>query len=207
MTLSAADAGLFEDCIERGGVAVFGADTVYGLACDPHDEAAVARLYEMKERPRDKPAAVMFFCLDAALAALPALEPRTREALTRLLPGALTILLPNSQRCFARACGPDPQTLGLRVPALPAASNALTAVRRPVLQSSANRSGAAEARRLDEVDGALLSAADLVLDGGVLPGTASTVLDLRTFEAEGEWAIVREGAVSPAALTRVLGSA
>ena len=71
------------------------ADTVYGLACDPTSRKAVARLYALKGRPADKPAAVMFFWLERALAALPELGPRTRAALEALLPGAVTLLLPN----------------------------------------------------------------------------------------------------------------
>jgi L-threonylcarbamoyladenylate synthase len=185
------DAERFERCIEAGGVAVFPADTVYGLACAPESEDAVRRLYELKGRPPDKPAAVMFFALESALATLPELGPRTRRLLEELLPGGLTVLLPNPQRRFPLACGPDPATLGLRVPALPA----LAGVGVPVLQSSANRSGGSEARRLHEVPAPLRGGADLVLDGGELPGTPSTVVDLREFEDAGEWRIVRAGAV------------
>ena len=76
----------FEACIAPGGVAVFPADTVYGLACDPENEEAVARLYALKGRAPDKPAAVMFFDRDLALASLPELGPRTRGLLERLLP-------------------------------------------------------------------------------------------------------------------------
>ena len=68
----------FERVVTGGGVVVFPADTVYGLACDPEDADAVARLYALKGRPPDKPAAVMFFDRDRALAALPELGPRTR---------------------------------------------------------------------------------------------------------------------------------
>jgi len=67
--LTAADAQAFERCVADGGVALFPADTVYGLACDPESSAAVQRLYELKGRPTDKPAAVMFFALDGALEA------------------------------------------------------------------------------------------------------------------------------------------
>jgi L-threonylcarbamoyladenylate synthase len=196
------DAAAFERCIAAGGVAVFPADTVYGLACDPQSETAVARLYELKGRPPAKPAAVMFFSPAAAWAALPEIGDRTRSALHQLLPGGLTILLPNPERRFPLACGPDPQTLGLRVPALPA----LAAISLPVLQSSANLAGGAEARRLGDVDGGLRAGADLVLDGGELPGTPSTVIDLRAYEDGRGWSIVREGAVSAGALESVLGS-
>ncbi len=85
--MSLADAEAFESCIAAGGVAVFPADTVYGLACDPDSAAAVQRLYELKGRAPDKPAAVMFFALDTALAALPELGPRTRAHSTHCCRG------------------------------------------------------------------------------------------------------------------------
>ena len=68
-----ADAEAFERCMAVGGVAVFPADTVYGLACDAQSRVAVERLYRLKRRPLDKPSAVMFFDLELALAALPEL--------------------------------------------------------------------------------------------------------------------------------------
>ena len=100
----------------------------------------------------------MFFDRDRALDALPELGARTRAALERLLPGGVTLLLPNPRRRFPLACGPDPDTLGLRVPALPA----LAAVAVPVLQSSANHAGGADARRLADVPADIRDGADLV---------------------------------------------
>jgi L-threonylcarbamoyladenylate synthase len=185
-------------CVEAGGVAVFPADTVYGLACAPGDSAAVERLYALKGRPPDKPAAVMFFDRDLALDALPELEERTRALLERLLPGAVTALLPNPLRRFPLACGPDPHTLGLRVPDLPA----LDGMPLPVLQSSANHSGGHDARRLEDVPEAIRRDADLVLDGGELAGTPSTVVDLRRFELDGVWAVLRQGLVPELTIDR-----
>jgi L-threonylcarbamoyladenylate synthase len=178
--------------VAAGGVAVFPADTVYGLACAPDDAGAVARLYALKGRAPEKPAAVMCFAADAALAGLP---PRTARLLARLLPGGLTALMPNPERRFPLACGPDPDTLGLRVPDLPALAGAP-----PVLQSSANHAGGPDARRLEDVPADIRAGADLVLDGGELPGTPSTVVDLRSYETDGTWRIVRLGAVPEAVI-------
>jgi L-threonylcarbamoyladenylate synthase len=189
---SPGDAAAFEACIRAGGVAVFPADTVYGLACDPENADAVHRLYELKGRRPDKPAAVMFFSIPE----LPELGPRTRALMARLLPGAVTLLLPNPRGRFALAGG---DALGLRVPELPA----LAAVRLPVLQSSANRAGEPDARRLSDVPEPIRGGADLVLDGGELAGTASTVVDLRTYESDGSIQVVRVGAV-PEAVIRSL---
>lgn len=175
-----------------GGVAVFPADTVYGLACDVHNRVAVERLYRLKRRPLDKPSAVMFFDRDLALDALPELGERTRAALMRLLPGPVSVLLPNPERRFPLACGEDQSTFGLRVPAVPS----LAGVAWPVLQSSANLAGGPDARVLSDVPDALRRSADLVIDGGELPGTPSTVIDLRALETTGEWEIVRQGAMT-----------
>jgi L-threonylcarbamoyladenylate synthase len=194
------DVRAFERCISEGGVALFPADTVYGLATDPGSRAGVERLYRIKGRPQDRPAAVMFFRLDAALAALPELGPRTREALERLLPGPVTLLLPNPEGRFPLACGPAPQRLGVRVPE----TGALAAVRRPVLQSSANPSGGADARRLGDVDERIRREVDLALEGGELPGTPSTVIDLTSYESSGGHAVTREGAFPAAEIERRL---
>jgi len=164
-------------CVAAGGVAVFPADTVYGLACDPERPDAVAQLYALKGRPPEKPAAVMFF------------ELGEWGDFGGLLPGGVTLLLPNPQRRFPLACTNDPETLGLRVPFL-------APVGRPVLQSSANLAGGPDARRLDEVPASIRAGADLVLDGGELPGVPSTVIDVRA----PEWRIVRQGAVSAQAV-------
>ena len=160
-------------CVAAGGVAVFPADTVYGLACDPG------------ERGRGREA--------LRAQGPPAGEARGGDVLRArpfgdfggLLPGGVTLLLPNPERRFPLACTTDPETLGIRVPFL-------APVGRPVLQSSANRAGGPDARRLDEVPQSIRDGADLVIDGGELPGIASTVIDLRT----PEWRIVRQGAVS-----------
>jgi L-threonylcarbamoyladenylate synthase len=229
--VSGADAERLRECLAGGGVAVFPADTVYGLACDPLNREAVGRLYELKGRPPERPAAVMFFSLAPALDSLPELGGRECAALRALLPGPLTVLLPNREDRYPLACRPavalsgapavteGPQApalrerpradqegvLGLRVPALPEPLAALRAVDVPVMQSSANLSGGLEARRLADVPPALLQGADLVLDGGELPGIASTVLDLREYEARGRWRIVREGPAGQAELERALG--
>ena len=105
------DAERLERCVAGGGVAVFPADTVYGLACDVSSPAAVARLYELKGRPAVKPSAVMFFDRGRALAELAELGPRTRAALERLLPGAVSVLVPNPAGRFPAACAGDPGTL------------------------------------------------------------------------------------------------
>jgi L-threonylcarbamoyladenylate synthase len=189
------DVESFERCIAAGGVALFPADTVYGLATNPQSGAGTNRLYALKGRLPDKPSAVMFFQVDDALASLPALGPRTHHVVERLLPGPVTLLLPNPDRSFPLACGPEPDKLGVRVPRLEGPLRPLAGMRRPVLQSSANLAGEPDARTVEDVAPALREGVDLVLDAGELPGTPSTVLDFSAWEQGGTFELVREGAL------------
>lgn len=179
-----------ERCVEGGGVAVFPADTVYGLACDPLNADAIATLHNLKGRPSGKPSAVMYFSLLAMRELLGGLGPRTRDALAVLLPGPITVVVENRERRYPLACGEDPERLGLRLIEGP-----LAGVRTPVFQTSANLSGETAPRSLAAVDPELVESADLALDGGELIGEPSTVVDLTSIESAPQWAVLRAGAL------------
>ncbi len=204
--LTRADAETFSRSISVGGVVVFPADTVYGLACEPDTPEAVRRLQGLKRRSAAQPSAVMFFALDLLLEALPELGDRTRAVAEALLPGGVTLLVANPLGRFPLACASRPDVLGVRVPALGDALAPLGAMRWPVLATSANLHGGPDPRSLEEVPEALRTEADLLLDGGPLAGTPSTVVDLSRYEATGSWGIVREGAVSAAVVERATGA-
>ena len=189
------DIEAFEREVRRGGVVVFPTDTVYGIGCGSDQPAAIERLHELKGRPAEKPSALMWFSRAAALAALGHLDARTRGAVERLLPGPV----------LAVVTGPDGGTLGVRVPRLEGVLEPLAEARVVVMQTSANLTGGPDPRRLADVPEKLLTGADLVLDGGELPGLASTVVDLTDYH-EGRWAVLREGAVDQAALVELLES-
>jgi L-threonylcarbamoyladenylate synthase len=204
--LTPESAARLEECVAGGGVAVFPSDTVYGLCCDPDDEAAARRMYALKGRPSRRACAVMYFSLQVALSSLEGLSDGERVALEGLLPGPVTLLLANREQQFAPACREDPATLGLRVPRLPEPLAALAAITRGLMQTSANLSGEPDARTLEQVPRSLREGADLVLDGGELPGVPSTVIDLRDFESERRWYLLREGALGRDAIEGMLAS-
>jgi L-threonylcarbamoyladenylate synthase len=194
----------FEEVIAGGGIAVFPTDTVYGLGTHPDSVEGVHRLYWIKGRSPDRPAAVLFFDLERAVAELPEIGAKTQEALGRLLPGPVTVLLPNPATRFPLACGAEPGRLGLRVPKLNEKLSKLAGVKAPILQSSANPTGEPDPCSLEEVDDRIRRGADVVLDAGVLPGTPSTVIDLSTYEESGGFEVLREGALSADAVGAAL---
>lgn len=183
-----------------GGVALFPAEGVYGLAADPRHSGAVERVARLKGRDPAKPSSVLFWALDDALAAVDGAGERVLEAMRRLLPGPVGVLVPNPARRFGVATGPDPATLGVRVPRLPAPADGP-----PVVQTSANRAGGPDPAALDAVPRPIRRGCDLVLDRGVRPGTPSTIVDLRGLAGDGGWRLVRVGAVPVDAVARALG--
>jgi L-threonylcarbamoyladenylate synthase len=180
-----------ERTIASGGVAVFPADGLYGLACDPLDAAAIDRIHRIKGRDDGKPSAVMYFSPLAMRELAEALGPRTGLAVGALLPGPVTLVVANPQGRYPLACREDPARLGVRLIGGP-----LAGAMCPLFQTSANLSGEPAPSRFEGVPAEIVAAADLAIDGGALTGLPSTVIDLSGFDAGGEWEILREGGLS-----------
>ena len=113
--------------------------------------------------------------------------------------------MPNPARRFPLACGPEPERLGLRVPGSTGPLAPLAAVRWPVLQSSANRSGGADARRRRRGRRAIRAGVDLILDGGELPGHALDRGRSPAYEDDGTFAIVPRGGGLRGRVGEILG--
>jgi L-threonylcarbamoyladenylate synthase len=190
-----------ERCVSGGGVAVFPSDGLYGLACDPLDAAAIAKIHRLKGRDDGKPSAVMYFSPLAIRELVAGLGPRTKAAVSALMPGPVTLVVANPQRRYPLACRQDPERLGIRLIGGP-----LAGTMSPVFQTSANLSGAPAPVRFEDVPESIVDGADLAIDGGDLPGLPSTVVDIAGIDEDGSWRILRDGALSPGDLASKLAS-
>jgi L-threonylcarbamoyladenylate synthase len=190
-----------ERCVAAGGVAVFPSDGLYGLACDPLDAGAIAKVHRLKGRDDGKPSAVMYFSPLAIRELVSALGPRTKAAVSALLPGPATLVVANPQRRYPLACRQDPERLGIRLIGGP-----LAGTMSPVFQTSANLSGEPAPARFEDVPDSILDGADLAIDGGELPGLPSTVVDVTAIDEDGSWRVLRDGALSPGDLASKLAS-
>ena len=191
--LLAPDAGMLAaaaSILRAGGVVAYPTDTLYGLAVDPGNDAAVARLFDLKGRDAASPVALI--AADAATAAQAGvfglLERRLAET---FWPGPLTIVLPATGK-MARALAPG-GTIGVRVPAHPVARGFSRAFGGCITATSANRSGWPPCVTGDEVTAALGESLDVLIDAGPTAGGApSTVVEL----VEGRPVLHRAGAVA-----------
>jgi L-threonylcarbamoyladenylate synthase len=190
-----------ERAIAAGGVVVFPADGLYGLACDPLDAKAIGRIGALKGRDDGKPSAVMYFSPLALRELVAGLGSRTAAVASALLPGPVTLVVANPERRYPLACREDRERLGVRLIA-----GSLAGAMCPIFQTSANLSGEPAPSRFADVPAEIVAGADLAIDGGELTGLPSTVVDVAAIEAGGGWAILREGALSEGDLRAALAS-
>jgi L-threonylcarbamoyladenylate synthase len=181
-----------ELCIAAGGVAVFPADGLYGLACDPLNQAAIERIHRIKGRDEGKPSAVLYFSPLAMRELVESLGERTRATVGALLPGPVTLVVANPEHRYPLACRADPERLGLRL-----IDGPLEGMMWPVFQTSANRSGEPAPAIFADVPHSVLSAVDVAIDGGPLAGSPSTVIDVTSLDSTGEWTVLRQGGMPP----------
>jgi L-threonylcarbamoyladenylate synthase len=160
-----------------GGLVAFPTETVYGLGADATDGAAVARLYEAKERPSFNP--LIAHVADAAAArALARFDAAAERLAAAFWPGPLTLVLPKHADCpVADLATAGLDTIAVRVPSHPIARAILVTFARPVVAPSANRSGHISPTTAQHVLADLRGRIELILDGGPTPmGLESTIV-------------------------------
>ncbi len=167
---------------------------MYGLCTTPDREEAVRRLYRLKGRTETQPTALLAADLDALFERIPELTGRAATIARALLPGGYTLVLPNPARRYPWLAGTTPDAIGVRVPELPAVAALVLAAVGAVAATSANVAGGPDPRRLADVPPEIRDGAAALVDGGELPGTASTVIDFTGEEPR----VLREGAAPSA---------
>jgi L-threonylcarbamoyladenylate synthase len=176
---------------------------VYGLAAAPFRAEMVERIYALKRRDTSQPIALMAPDLEQLFELVPELRGRAGVIADALLPGPYTLILPNPAHRFRWLSGSRPDTIGVRVPELPQPSAEILRSVGAFAATSANLAGGPEPARFEDVPEELKRAVAAAIDGGDLPGTASTVLDFTGPEPR----VIREGAAPSApALDTVLAA-
>ena len=182
------------DAIRAGRAAVLPTDTVYGLCAGPYREGPVRHLYRIKGRSPERPTALLVRDVELLFECVPELRGRVGTLVSALLPGPYTLVVPNQAHRYPWLTGRTPDRIGVRVPELSGPAAEVLAQVGAVAATSANLPGGPDPRLLDDVPDSIRGAVDALVDGGELPGTPSTVLDLTGPEPK----VLREGAV-PAA--------
>lgn len=177
------------EILKRGGVVLLPTDTVYGLAVDGRNPAAVARVYRIKRRPPEKPLVRLVADLETVIPLLG--SPARVRLLEKFWPGALTVILK----------APEGESRGYRIPDHNLVRELIRAAGVELAATSANRSGEPVITSPGEA-GIFAGEVELIVDGGTLSGAASTVLDLSV----SPFRVHREGPVTETEIRRILGA-
>jgi L-threonylcarbamoyladenylate synthase len=176
--ISPASLGEALDALEAGRVVVYPTDTLYGLGADSRSEKAVQRVFEAKGRGRAVAVPLIAFSVEQVEVEVGTLTPVGRRLADRFWPGPLTLVIAAGVRVAAAVhggCG----TVAVRVPAHRLAR--ALASRHPITSTSANVSGGPAVSSVEDLDPAVVSRVDLIIDGGRTAGGApSTIVDVST---------------------------
>ncbi len=188
--------------LRSGKLAVIPMDTVYGLVASAESEESVRELSRVKRRDGAQPIALVAADLDVLLERVPELRGRAGTIARSLLPGPYTLVLSNPAGRYPWLTGSRPDTIGIRIPELEGPGRKVLERVGAFAATSANLTGGADPRTLEEVPQELRAAVAALVDGGALPGTPSTVLDFTGAEPR----ILREGAAPAAEALRIVAS-
>lgn len=191
--------------LEAGGVVVFPTETVYSLAVDATNEAAIKTVYELKGRGFKKPLHVVVANLEMAEKYV-VVNALARKLAAKFLPGPLTLVLPKKPLVLPEILTAGFPTLGIRIPNLNLALIVAKTFKKPYTTTSANLSGGPNPYSVNEVTSQFAkdkqALIDLVVDIGELPHLLpSTLVDLISDQPK----ILREGPVSKEEIEEVLG--
>lgn len=179
--------------IRRGGVTAIPTDTLYGLAANPFDTNAVARVFQVKGRLPDQALPLIASDLAQVARHIAPLSPTAERLITRFWPGPLTLLL-HAPATLASRVTAGTGRVGVRVPADAVARCVCAAVGHPITATSANLSGEPATADPDVVERTLGAALDFLLDAGTATGGApSTIVDVSDGDAEP--VLIRSGAI------------
>ena len=162
--------------LNKGGLAVFPTETVYGIGADAFNENAIISLYNKKQRPYDKPLLMHISSLEMA-EEIAILNDTARELIKHFAPGPLTLVV-KSKNVLPTVALSGGDTVGLRFPSNGIFLEISKALGKPIAATSANISGEKSTARAEELK-SITNVADVIIDGGECElGLESTIVSL-----------------------------
>lgn len=179
---------------------VFPTRNLYGLGADALNPDAVARVFSAKNRPTSNPVSILIGTRDWLEDFAAEISDSARRIMDQFWPGGITLVF-RANPGLPKNLTANTGTIGIRLPAHPAAAALVHAAGNPITATSANTSNTPGAGRVSEISDPVVRAAGMILDAGALvQGTGSTILDMTCDPP----AVLRQGAVSEAQLRQVL---
>jgi len=187
--------------LKQGGTVILPTDTVYGLTVMATNKKAIQKVYKIKGRKKNLPLPIFCSSVSQVKKIVEEINPSAKKLIKTFWPGKLTLVFSCQSAKFSHLAYKD--KIGIRISKSPVISQILSKLKQPIIGTSANLSGKGEITSSKEVIKLFNHKASLVLEGGNLSQTLpSTVIDVSSDKPK----IIRNGAVSPERIKRVLKS-
>ncbi len=160
------------EIIRNNGIVIYPTETVYGIGANIFSNIALEKVFAIKKRDKDKPVSVAVSDLKM-MEDLVYIGKKERHFIEKFLPGPVTVLL-KKRDLVPGVLTSGSELVGIRFPAHETTINLIQLAGVPITSTSANFSGEAPPRRVDEIR----VSADYIIDGGECKGEPSTVVDL-----------------------------
>lgn len=177
--------------LKRGGIIIFPTDTAYGIGCRIDDEEAVARLFKIREKPKNQAVPVLVSNVKMAREYLKPLSREVKILMKKYWPGGLTIVYPCQTKKLPSLVRGGGKTLGVRMPDHRVPLTLIKKLGVPIIGTSANFHRKPTPYKFEDLDPRLVKKVDLVIKGKCPKGKVSTVIDC----SKKGWKILRQGVV------------
>ncbi len=186
--------------LTQQGVVIFPAQCLYGVAANALNTAAVEKVFQIKQRPKDNPILVLVRDKKALAQLVKTIPAQAIALMDTFWPGSITLVFEAAGSISPRLTAHTGK-IGIRLPGHPVARALVNAVDFPITGTSANLSGQPGCHRVTDLDSAIIRDADYILDSGqVRGGTGSTIVDVTQTPIK----IIRQGAVTADAVHKIL---
>lgn len=187
--------------LKQGGTVILPSDTVYGLTVMATNKKAILKIYKIKGRKKSLPLPIFCSSVSQVKKIVEDINPSAKDLIKAFWPGKLTLVFSCQSAKFSHLAYKD--KIGIRIPKSPTINRILKKLKQPIIGTSANLSGKGEITSSKEIMKLFKHKVDLILDGGNLSqALPSTVIDVSLDKPK----IIRNGAVSPAKIKKVLKS-
>ncbi len=193
------------DLLNGGGTVAVPTETVYGLAADARNPAAVNKIFTAKQRPNNHPLIVHIHDLAQLSLVCSEVPEVALQLAAKFWPGPLTLILPKHPQMPDEVTG-GLSTIGVRMPAHPVLRSILANGDLIVAAPSANPHKQLSPTSAQQVLKSLSGRINAVLDGGICHvGLESTIVDLGSEQAQLYPRVLRAGPITPSQLSRAIG--
>ena len=187
------------EMLKRGKVIIYPTDTVYGLGVNAFDSEAVYKIFRIKKRPLNQALPIAVSGLKMAQSLVNITE-KAKILMETFWPGALTIILEKTSPIPEIVTG-GRIGIGIRTPNHPVALTVVEMLNVPIIATSANIHGEISPVNVEEVSDQLRKSVDLIIDGGTISGTPSTIINM----LEEPPMIIRKGNVTEEMIRKSIG--